>query len=138
MATIEKGVIYEAPGRLGSPVEVKDRYDNFIGGAWVPPSGGEYRENLSPATGEPFCEIASSTPADIELALDAAHAAKGRLGQDVRHRRAPPCWTPSPTRSRPTSRCSPSPRAGRTASPCARRSTRTSRSPSTTSATSPA
>jgi hypothetical protein len=35
MATIEKGAIYEAPGRLGSPVAVKDRYDNFIGGAWA-------------------------------------------------------------------------------------------------------
>ena len=81
MATIEKAAIYEAPGHLGSPVAVKDRYDNFIGGAWVPPSGGEYRENLSPATGAPFCEIAYSTPDDIELALDAAHAAKGAWGR---------------------------------------------------------
>ena len=81
MATIEKPATYEPPGRPGSLVEVKDRYENFIGGAWTPPETGEYRENLSPATGEPFCEIAYSTPADIELALDAAHAAKGAWGK---------------------------------------------------------
>jgi aldehyde dehydrogenase len=81
MATIEKPATYEPPGRPGSLVEVKDRYENFIGGAWTPPETGEYRENLSPATGEPFCAIAYSTPADIELALDAAHAAKGAWGK---------------------------------------------------------
>ncbi|HET8953802.1 MAG TPA: aldehyde dehydrogenase family protein, partial [Solirubrobacteraceae bacterium] len=76
MATIADTHAYAAPGRTGSPVELKARYDNFIGGAWVPPTTGEYRANVSPGTGEPFCEIASSGPADIELALDAAHAAK--------------------------------------------------------------
>jgi aldehyde dehydrogenase len=81
MATIEKTATYEPPGRPGSPVEVQDRYENFIGGAWMPPKAGEYRENLSPATGEPFCEIAYSTPDDIELALDAAHAAKAAWGK---------------------------------------------------------
>jgi aldehyde dehydrogenase len=81
MATIEKTATYEPPGRPGSPVDVKDRYENFIGGAFKPPLAGEYRENLSPVTGEPFCEIAYSTPDDIELALDAAHAAKAAWGK---------------------------------------------------------
>jgi aldehyde dehydrogenase len=76
MATIEKPTTHAEPGLAGSPVEVRERYENFIGGAWTPPHHREYRENLSPATGEPFCEIAYSTPDDIELALDAAHAAK--------------------------------------------------------------
>ncbi|MGZ8649044.1 MAG: aldehyde dehydrogenase family protein, partial [Solirubrobacteraceae bacterium] len=35
-----------------------------------------YQENRTPVTGEPFCEVPRSTAADIELALDAAHAAK--------------------------------------------------------------
>ena len=52
MATIEKLATCEPPGRPGSLVEVKDRYENFTGGAWTPPATGEYRENLSPATGE--------------------------------------------------------------------------------------
>ncbi len=37
--------------------------------------GGLYFENRTPVTGEVFCEVARSTDADIELALDAAHAA---------------------------------------------------------------
>ncbi len=67
---------YEAPGRSDSPVQLQDRYENFIGGEWVAPVDGAYRENHTPSTGEPFCEVASSTSADIEVALDAAHAAK--------------------------------------------------------------
>ena len=81
MATIEKPSIYPAPGKDGSPVEIRERYDNFIGGHWVAPVSGEYRDNPAPATGEAFCQVANSTPDDIELALDAAHAAKDAWGE---------------------------------------------------------
>ncbi|HET7051395.1 MAG TPA: aldehyde dehydrogenase family protein, partial [Solirubrobacteraceae bacterium] len=81
MATIESTTTYAAPGEAGSPVELKGRYENFIGGDWVAPTTGEYRENLTPSTGEPFCEVAHSGPLDIELALDAAHAAKEAWGR---------------------------------------------------------
>jgi aldehyde dehydrogenase len=80
MATIERQTTYAAPGELGSPVELKERYDNFIGGHWVAPVQGEYSENVTPATGQPFTEVPRSTPEDIELALDAAHAAKDAWG----------------------------------------------------------
>ncbi len=80
MATIEKPAVFEAPGQSGSPVELKARYENFIGGRWVAPVDGEYTDNLSPATGKAFCQVPQSTPADIELALDAAHAAKDAWG----------------------------------------------------------
>src|ERR1035437_4677951 len=76
MATVETPTIFEAPGQPGSPVQCKAHYENFIGGHWVAPIDGEYRENLTPATGQPFCEVAHSGAQDIELALDAAHAAK--------------------------------------------------------------
>src|SRR5665811_2462431 len=72
---------YEAPGQSGSPVGLQERYENFIGGQWIAPTTGEYRENLTPSTGEPFCEVAHSGAQDIELALDAAHAAKDDWGQ---------------------------------------------------------
>jgi aldehyde dehydrogenase len=75
MAIVES-TTYEAPGEPGSPVPLRERYDNFVGGEWIAPTTGEYRENLTPSTGEPFCEVAHSGPEDIELALDAAHAAK--------------------------------------------------------------
>jgi aldehyde dehydrogenase len=81
MATAEKTTTFDVPGASGSPVEVKERYDNFIGGQWVPPTTDEYRENRTPRTGEPFCEVAHSAPADVELALDAAHAAKDAWGE---------------------------------------------------------
>ncbi|BBZ79715.1 aldehyde dehydrogenase [Mycolicibacterium anyangense] len=57
------------------------RYDNFIGGQWVAPVGGQYFENRTPVTGQVFCEVARSTEADIELALDAAHAAAPAWGK---------------------------------------------------------
>ncbi len=80
MAIIDKPAVFAAPGEEGSPVSLKPRYENFIGGEWVAPVDGRYQENLSPVTGEPFCEVPRSTAADIELALDAAHAAKDAWG----------------------------------------------------------
>jgi aldehyde dehydrogenase len=72
---------YAAPGQAGSLVSVQDRYGNFIGGEFVPPSKGGYFENPSPVNGKPFTEIARSTAEDIELALDAAHGAKRAWGR---------------------------------------------------------
>jgi len=73
-------MLYVPPGRRDSIVTVQPRYENFIGGKWLAPAKGKYRVNLTPATAEPICEVADSTPADIELALDAAHAAKDAWG----------------------------------------------------------
>ena len=58
----------------------KPRYDNFIGGEWIAPVNGRYFENLSPVNGRVLCEVADSDKADVELALDAAHAAKDAWG----------------------------------------------------------
>ena len=85
MAVAEQTTVYPAPGSPGSPVSLKPRYENFIGGHWVPPVGGAYSAdpspatgtaaigsrrpkaptvaNPSPATGQPFCEVARSTAA---------------------------------------------------------------------------
>jgi aldehyde dehydrogenase len=68
-------MIYAAPGESGSIVQVSERYDNFIGGKWVPPRNGEYMTDLSPATARPICEVARSTAQDVDDALDAAHVA---------------------------------------------------------------
>jgi aldehyde dehydrogenase len=72
--------VYTPPGEPGSVVPLKPRYDNFIGGRWVPPVSGNYMPNISPVNGKVFCEVAKSTPEDVELALDAAHAAKDAWG----------------------------------------------------------
>ena len=63
MAVVEQTTIYPAPGSPGSPVALKPRYENFIGGHWVAPVEGAYSPNPSPATGQPFCEVARSTAA---------------------------------------------------------------------------
>ena len=81
MAVAEQTTIYAAPGSPESPVSLKARYENFIGGHWVAPVEGAYSPNPSPATGQPFCEVARSTPADVDLALDAAHAAREAWGE---------------------------------------------------------
>ena len=53
----------------------KPRYDNFIGGQFVAPVSGTYFDNVSPIDGKVFTQAARSGKEDIELALDAAHAA---------------------------------------------------------------
>ncbi|MEM7196550.1 MAG: aldehyde dehydrogenase family protein [Pseudomonadota bacterium] len=71
---------YANPNTDGSVVSFKDQYENYIGGKWVAPVDGEYFDNISPVNGQPFCRIPRSKAADIELALDAAHAAKDEWG----------------------------------------------------------
>ena len=73
-------MIYANPGQDGALVTVKAQYGNFIGGKWLAPVKGQYFDNISPVTGLPFCQIPRSTAEDIELALDAAHAAKASWG----------------------------------------------------------
>ena len=59
----------------------KTRYGNFIGGAWVEPVDRRYFDNTSPINGQVITSIARSNAADVELALDAAHAAKDGWGR---------------------------------------------------------
>jgi aldehyde dehydrogenase len=66
----------------------KARYGNFIGGKFVEPVGGRYFENTSPVNGQVLCEIARSGAADIDAALDAAHAAKDAWGATSAAQRA--------------------------------------------------
>ncbi|MEU9133645.1 aldehyde dehydrogenase family protein [Kitasatospora sp. NPDC048540] len=73
--------VYQPPGRPGSVVEFRSRYEHWIGGDWRPPVRGQYFENPTPVTGRPFCEVARGTSEDIEAALDAAHAAAPAWGR---------------------------------------------------------
>ena len=60
---------------------IREKYGNFIGGKWVAPVEGRYFDNPSPITGKRLCSIPRSSHHDIELALDAAHAAKDAWGR---------------------------------------------------------
>jgi aldehyde dehydrogenase len=74
-------MIYAPPGAAGAKVKFKAKYDNFIGGKWTPPVKGQYFDGVSAITGKVFCQVASSTAEDVELALDAAHAAADAWGR---------------------------------------------------------
>ena len=62
-------------------ISLKSRYENYIGGKWVPPVKGRYFTNTTPVTGGALCDVPRSGAEDIELALDAAHAAKVAWGK---------------------------------------------------------
>lgn len=66
---------------LGVNIPYKAKYDNFIGGKWVAPVKGEYFDVITPITGKPYTKAARSSAEDVELALDAAHAAADKWGK---------------------------------------------------------
>ena len=74
-------MLYAYPNTENSPVQFREKYDNFINGEWTPPVDGEYFDNPSPIDGKTICQVARSKEADIEKALDAAHAAKDAWGK---------------------------------------------------------
>ena len=71
----------QALDTISKQVLIRPSYDNFIGGKFVAPVEGRYFDNPSPVTGAKLCQIARSSAADIELALDAAHAARDAWGK---------------------------------------------------------
>jgi aminomuconate-semialdehyde/2-hydroxymuconate-6-semialdehyde dehydrogenase len=48
---------------------------NFIGGDFVGPASGKYLDNIEPATGKPYSQVADSDLRDVELAVAAAEKA---------------------------------------------------------------
>ena len=81
-------MIYALPGQPGATHTFKPRYDNFIGGQWVAPVKGAYFDVVTPISGANYTQAARSTAEDIELALDAAHAAFPAWGKTSASARA--------------------------------------------------
>ena len=74
-------MLEQALSKLEGKSLIQAKYDNFIGGRWVAPVKGQYFDNISPVTGKRVCQVARGSAEDIELALDAAHKAKGAWGR---------------------------------------------------------
>jgi aldehyde dehydrogenase len=74
-------MLYAAPGTAGAKIAYQARYDNFIGGSWLAPVKGQYFDVITPINGRPYTQAARSTAEDIDLALDAAHAAADKWGR---------------------------------------------------------
>ena len=73
-------MVYAFPNTEGSKVSFKEKYPKSTSSERTPPVKGQYFENVTPITGKVFTQVARSTSEDIELALDAAHAAKDAWG----------------------------------------------------------
>jgi len=52
--------------------EFKAKYDNYIGGKFVPSAGGQYFDVVSPINGKVFTQAAHSNKEDLEAAVNAA------------------------------------------------------------------
>ena len=79
---------FAAPGQPDALMAYQARYDHWIGGEYAAPERGGYFENPTPVTGQTFCEVARGTAADVERALDAAHAAAPAWGRTAPAQRA--------------------------------------------------
>ncbi len=62
-------------------IPIKAQYENWINGQFRAPVRGQYFSNPTPITGQHLCDVARSTAEDVELALDAAHAAAPAWGR---------------------------------------------------------
>ncbi len=74
-------MVEKALSEVAKSIAIRPQYDNWIGGKFVAPVRGQYFDNPSPVDGRTICTIARSTAEDIELALDAAHAARDAWGR---------------------------------------------------------
>ena len=79
-------------------VATEREYLLFINGEPTESSGGELKELIEPATGEPLAKAAMATEADVDRAVEAAQAALAGDWGKTPARSAPGCCTRWPTR----------------------------------------
>jgi aldehyde dehydrogenase (NAD+) len=66
---------YAAAPESTEHVQLKNRYDLFIGGEWVAPLKGRYFSTTNPATEKPLAEVAEGSAEDVDKAVKAARLA---------------------------------------------------------------
>ena len=74
-------MVYEFPNKENAQYKIKEQYENFIGGEWVPPANGKYFDNESPVIGKVVSKVPRSTKEDIDKAVEAAHKAQEEWGK---------------------------------------------------------
>src|SRR6476661_7675256 len=77
----DNATLPDAARNYAITIPIKSRYDNWINGQYRAPVKGQYFSNPTPITGHHLCDVARSTAEDVELALDAAHAAAPAWGK---------------------------------------------------------
>jgi len=78
-------MLYEIP-------KLEDKYENFIGGKWVPPVDGDYFEDISPVSGQVISMIPQSGAKDINAAITAAEKAADAWGKTSVAERSSILW----------------------------------------------
>ena len=68
------------------------RFDHWIGGRSVRPSGGDYLDSMNPVTARPWAAVARGTSADVDDAVSAAAAAFGRWRRTTPSARSELLW----------------------------------------------
>ena len=63
-----------APESTGH-INLKNRYDLFIGGKWVKPNSGKYFDTINPANKKKLAEVANADEKDVDKAVKAARKA---------------------------------------------------------------
>ena len=66
----------------------RERIRNYINGEFVEPRTSEYLDNIEPATGNPYSQVASSDERDVEAAISAADNAFGNWSRTAASERA--------------------------------------------------
>ena len=61
--------------------DFKEKYDNYIGGEWTPPVGGEYFDDISSVDGKAMGRVARSNDKDIDVAVAAGWKAAEQWGR---------------------------------------------------------
>ncbi|WP_411842390.1 aldehyde dehydrogenase family protein [Salinicoccus sp. HZC-1] len=74
-------MVFEFPNKENAKYKVKKQYENYIGGEWVPPAGGQYFDNESPVIGKAVSKVPRSTKEDVDKAVAAAHEAQKSWGE---------------------------------------------------------
>src|SRR5208282_3687447 len=63
---------YAAAPESADHVNIKSRYELFVGGKWQKPRSKKYFDTVSPSTEEKLAEIAEADEADVDAAVSAA------------------------------------------------------------------
>ena len=66
---------YSAAPESASHINLKKKYDLFIGGKFVKPKSGKYFDTINPATEEVLAQIAEANDKDVDLAVKSARNA---------------------------------------------------------------
>ena len=67
-----------APESTGH-ITLKDQYDLFINGEFIPSTGGKYFDSINPATEGKIAKVAEATKADVDKAVKSARTAYEKI-----------------------------------------------------------